>query len=82
MTTNQNQAQLVDSLIPPALKEQLVTQYKANRLKPNVALQVLRNENINLAGGIDRYDVADWLRWAARQEPAKKPATRKKKESS
>lgn len=68
MTTNQNQAQMVDALIPPALKQQLVKAYKTNRLKPQAALKVLRNENVNLAGSIDRYDVADWLRWAAQGE--------------
>ena len=71
MTTNQNQAQLVDSLIPAELKQRMVKEYKTNRLRPDVALKMLRNENINLAGSIDRYDVADWLRWAATQQETK-----------
>lgn len=79
MTTNQSNAQLVDSLVPGALKAKLVDAYTNNRLKPTAALQVLRNEDVQLAGGIDRYDVADWLRWAANEKkaPAKKAAAKK-----
>lgn len=83
MTTNQNSAQLVDALVPAELKERLIADYKAKRLSPNTALKVLRNENVNITGAIDRYDVADWLRNAAAQAPATKTSrSTKKKEAS
>jgi hypothetical protein len=58
---NDRGAQSVDIVLTDQVRKTLITEYQAGRLQPAGAMKYLQKLGIN-TGGIDRYDVATWLR--------------------